>query len=108
MSKFDFMNFENDGLFEFIAHAKKYTKEEAVAVCKSENEDVIKNNEVREITAEDIQERFVRFFIHAPEGLNQEFPDGCYSYCSKFNKGCFPVWVIDLAALYFTQQEVDK
>lgn len=96
MSKFDFMNF-TDGLnFEFVAHAKKYTKEETISLCLAENGLDFQERKLREPVVSDIRERTVKYFVKVPEYCDVDTDGGCYTYCNKGVRGNFPVWVIEL------------
>jgi len=83
MSKFDFMEFNNG---DIVFHANKYTVETAAAKLKEEYPK-------DDFTDREIQTGYCRYFVKAPEGLQYDFPDGCYSYCDKSTKGAFPVIV---------------
>ena len=100
----------NDGDMdiEFVCHAKKYSKEEAAALCdkelkSSKNED----ERFRSANVDDVKERTVRWYPRIPErcGYDGDPADGCYSYCDNAEKGSFPVWVIDLKRLEDEENE---
>ncbi len=103
MSKFDYMNF-SDGYseIEFVAHAKKFTKEETVKLCIQENDykfiEKYCNNLLRKPTIEDVAEGTVRWYPVTPEFCGYD-GDGCYTYCNKGERGSFPVWVIEFDKL---------
>lgn len=104
MSKFDYMNFEDDGIvIEFVVNAKLFTKEKALELCVSENDwkfDKERNSNVlREPKIDDIAERFVKYFVKIPEYCGCDGEGGCYTYCNKELRGCFPVWVISFEDL---------
>lgn len=108
MAKFDCYNF-SDGRndIEFVAHAKKYTKEQVIDLCIAENDwrfdarycDTV--DPLRLPTINDVECRFVRYY---PGGLESCFAnDGgpTYSYCKAGQRGSFPVWVITFSKLEF-------
>ncbi len=102
MSKFDYMAFSYDGGKddEFVVHAKKFTKADAIELLKSEYDYRFENGEYREPTEEDFKQDQVRYFVKVPEycaGLEKE--GGCYSYCAESERGSFPVWVCVLSEL---------
>lgn len=105
MSKFDYMNF-TDGSWniEFVVHAKKFSKEEAVNLCIQENDSMFIEKYCdgklhRKPTLEDVRERTVRYYPIAPESCGYDGDGGCYSYCKSGEKGSFPVWVIEFEPL---------
>lgn len=100
MSKFDYMNFEGGEDTEFVAHAKKFTKEEAINHCIVENAWEFEGEDtLRMPTVEDIKERQVKYFINKPDYCGLDTDDGCYTYCEANAKGSFPVWVIEFKEL---------
>ena len=99
MSIYDYGNF-NDGCqdVEFVAHAKKYTKQEAIELCIAENdwkfdEKYCDGDLLRVPTIEDVKENTARYYPHAPESCDFDGEGGCYSYCKVGERGSFPVWV---------------
>ncbi len=89
------MNF-TDGLnHEFVAHAKKFTKEEMMSLCVAENGLDFHGEKLRKPTISDIKERTVRYFVKRPDYCGYDTDGGCYTYCNKGQRGSFPVWVIE-------------
>lgn len=41
----------------------------------------------------EVDRNYVRWYPKSPEGLSNEFPDGCYTFC-KPGRGAFEVFVI--------------
>jgi hypothetical protein len=99
MSKFDYMRFEGGMDYDFVAHAKKYTKEETIKHCLSEYDWMFEDDSLREPTVEDIKQRQVKYFIRVPDYCAYDTEGGCYTYCSEHAKGSFPVWVIEFEDL---------
>jgi hypothetical protein len=99
--KFDYMNFYggSDGT-EFVAHANKYTKEQAINLCISENDWRFEQKNsggdlLREPTVDDIVHRHVKWYVKAPDWCGyDDGGEGCYTYCAEGLRGSFPVWVI--------------
>lgn len=114
MSKFDYMNFSDGSRdIEFVAHAKKFTKEEAIRLCLQENdykfmEKYCGGNLYREPTVEDVLERSVRWYPAVPEFCDFDVDGGCYTYCKKGGKGSFPVWVIEFETLCIDEESEAK
>jgi hypothetical protein len=97
MSKFDYMNFTDGSWYiEFVVHAKKFSKREAIDLFMIENENLFSEG-YRKPTLEDVMERAVRYYPIAPGDC--DFDGGCYSYCKSGEKGSFPVWVIEFEKL---------
>lgn len=101
MAKFDYFNF-SDGSWdtEFVAHAKKYSKNEILELCIKENDWKFKKEHCngrfhRTPTIADIKERTVRWYPKVPEFCGVDSEGGCYSYCKREERGSFPVWVIE-------------
>lgn len=102
MSKFDYVNFGEDGWdTEFVTHARTYTKEEAIELCLIENDwrfspDYCDDNLLRKPLVTDVIQRQVRYYPLIPDfcGWDSDGDRGCYSYCGKDERGSFPVWVI--------------
>lgn len=100
MSKFDFMNFEGGFDTEFVAHAKKYTKEEAVRHCIAENEWKFEGkSDIKVPSVEDVKERQVKYFVNKPDYCGFDTEGGCYTFCEVNARGSFPVWVIEFEGL---------
>jgi hypothetical protein len=106
MAKFDYMNFSIDGWdTEFVSHAKKYTKEQAIELCIAENDwrfkpEYCNGRLLRVPTVDDVKTRHVRWYIRAPESCGYDDSGrGCYTYCKAGEKGSFPVWVVEFAKL---------
>lgn len=105
MSKFDYMNFSDGRDTEFVVHAKKFSKEEAINLCIQENDfkfmEKYCNGQLhRKPTIEDIKERTVRYYPKVPDFCGYDDKDsGCYTYCKTGVKGSFPVWVIEFEPL---------
>lgn len=104
MSNFDHMNFYGGGSTPvFVAHANKYTKEEAVELFNIENEYGIQDGTLpcNRATIDNVQKVFVRFYPKVPHwcGYECDVNDGCYSYCNQGAGGSFPVWAISYKEL---------
>lgn len=100
MSKFDYMNFEGGKDTEFVTHAKKFSKEEAIKYCLEENDWKFEGESALRIPSiEDVYQRQVKYFINRPDYCGFDTDGGCYTYCSSDSRGSFPVWVIDFAGL---------
>lgn len=99
------MNFNEGGYdIEFVAHAKKFTKEETIDLCIGENdwrfdEKYCDGTVLRVPTIEDIKERTVRYYPQVPENCGLDVEGGCYTYCEREERGSFPVWVIEFEGL---------
>ncbi len=100
MAKFDYMNF-SDGSYDidFVVHASKYTKLEAIDLCLTENdykfdENYFVGSLLRKPEVKDVVERTVRWYPSVPEHCGFDNEGGCYTYCNKKERGSFPVWVI--------------
>lgn len=99
MTKFDYMNFTGGYGIEFVAHANKYSKEEAVGKCIKENEHLFEGL-YRKPTVKDIQEDFVKYYVKCPSFCGYDADGGgCYTFTEETSKGSFPVWVIDISKL---------
>ncbi len=97
MSKFDFMDFTGGDTDEFVVHAGKFAKQEAIELCLGENDYRFEEYEPpRTLTLEDVSERFVKYYVKCPEHCGFESDGGCYSYCNQDARGSFPVYVIEL------------
>jgi len=94
MANFDFSEFYNGTDYQYVAHQKKYTKEEFVKQCNIENE----RENRQEIKAEDVYIFQVRHYVKAPDSVygHEELESGCYSFCNKGERGSFPVWVANV------------
>lgn len=91
MSKFDYMQFTGGSSDEFVVHAKKYTKEQAIELA-------IEEMALEEtLTPDKVYERWCRYYVRVPEwcGYDGDSDSGCYTYCGKDEHGAFPVWVIE-------------
>lgn len=100
MSKFDYMNFEGGADTEFVVHAKKFSKEEAIQLCIAENDWKFEGeNALKLPIIEDIKERQVKYFINKPDYCGFDTDGGCYTYCEINSRGSFPVWVIEFKEL---------
>ena len=97
MSNFDYMNFTGGKDDEFVVHAAKFTKAEAIELFCSEHEPCY----YREPKESDIEERYVRWYIRVPDfcGYDSDGTNGCYSYASAGTRGSFKVWVFNLSKL---------
>ena len=98
MSKFDYMNFEGGKGTEFVAHAKKFTKEKTIEHCLAENDWRFEEG-LRKPTIADVKERQVKWFVNAPDYCGFESDGGCYTFCEETAKGSFPVYVIEFDTL---------
>ena len=67
MTKFDYMSFSGGNDTEFVAHAKKYSKEQTLELCVGENEWRFEEGGLRIPTIEDIEELTVKYFVSIPE-----------------------------------------
>lgn len=103
MCKFDYMVFTGGNTEEFVVHAKKYTKEQTIDLMLSEMDYLSMNDnetsEYRLPSIVDIDERYIRYYIKVPDFCDYDRDGGCYTYCNKDSKGCFPVYVISLEKL---------
>lgn len=104
MSKFEYVNFYggSEGT-EFVCHAGKFDKEEALNICISENEwhfdEAQGFDKWRLPTDSDVQEAYVRYYVRPPDRCACDTDGGYYSYCEHGARGGFPVWVIRLDTL---------
>lgn len=92
MSKFDYMIFTGGTHNEFVAHAKKYTKEQTAELAQTETN---RTN----ISIEQIEKRWCRYYVRVPDWCGYDEEGGCYAYCKKEEKGSFPVHVVELENL---------
>ena len=95
MSNFDYMFFDSGYMpTAFVVHAKKYTKDEAIELCK----DNFKENgeELDPIIFNTIKQKYVRYYVKVPMECGHDTEGGCYTYCEKGTRGSFPVWNIRL------------
>lgn len=100
MSKFDYMNFVGGEDTEFVAHAKKFTKEETINHCLSENDWKFEGEDALRLpTVDDIIERQVKYFVNPPDYCASDADGGCYTFCEPNARGSFPVWVIEFKGL---------
>lgn len=99
LSRFDYMNFTDGSWdFEFVAHAKKFSKIETLNLFMIENEHLFSEG-CRKPTIDDVKEATVRWYPIAPDDCDLE--GGCYSYCKRNERGSFPVWIIEFEKLKF-------
>lgn len=100
MSKFDFMFFDAGHTFydEFVAHAKKFTKEETLELLQFEGFEggVLAGSDLSIYSENDIKKRFVKYYVRCPDWCAFKSDGGCYTYCEEGARGSFPVWVISL------------
>lgn len=104
MAKFDYMTF-SDGYFntEFVVHAGKFTKEEAIRLFIQEYHYKFKPEScirklLRKPTIDDVIRRQVKYFPRTPDYCGYDDLDrGCYTFCNRDARGSFPVWVIEFA-----------
>lgn len=89
MANFDFMEFTGGRCREFVAHAQKYSKEEAIQIMRDETG----CNE--EADPESVQNRWCRYYVRAPDFCDFDGDGGCYTYCDEGERGAFPVWVVE-------------
>lgn len=89
MSKFSTMIFTGGTEEVFVAHAKKFNREQAIEAFR--NETGIKDKAV-----EDISEAYCKYYVSVPDWCGFEGDGGCYTFCSKDDRGSFPVYVISL------------
>jgi hypothetical protein len=100
MSKFEYGDFYNGyEEVDFVANAKKYTKEQTINLCIQENDWKFKpnycgGNLLRMPTICDVKLRYVKWYIRIPDFCGYDGGGGCYTYCKKGERGSFPVWVI--------------
>lgn len=100
MSKFNYMNFEGGADTEFVAHAKKFTKEQAIDCCLAENDWKFERKyPYRKPVLADIKQRQVKYFINKPDYCGFDTDGGCYTFCDENANGSFPVWVIEFEGL---------
>ena len=97
MSNFTFMDFTGGHTDEFVVHAGKFTKQEAIELCLKENDYRFEEYDPpRTLTLEDVADAFVKYYVKRPEGCGFETDGGCYTYCNQGARGSFPVYVIEL------------
>ncbi len=100
MARFDMMGFSDGGWRDtlFVAHAKKYTKEQVVAECINEYSNRFDEDDspLREPTIHDVKEGCVGFRLGVD---NHVWPEGCYTFVRERSPGSFPVWIIDFEIL---------
>lgn len=101
MSKFEYMGFSDGGCHDsdFVAHAKKYTKKEALEILKDVYDYNFSDGLYREPTESDFTEDYIRWYVRVPEWCGYDGDNGCYSFCGKSEKGGFPVWRCELSKL---------
>lgn len=91
MAKFEYTEFRGGTHDEFVVHAKKYSKEEAIEIMVEETAyDGI-------IELEAVQKQWCRYYVRVPDFCNYDDGEGggCYTYCNEGERGAFPVWVIE-------------
>ncbi len=96
MSKFDYGAFGYSACASdmFVAHAGKYSREETLGLCVEEYSHRF-NEDLRKPTILDVEMLYCAFRF----GVSPEWPDGCYTLFGKYQRGAFPVHVIDFAKL---------
>lgn len=69
MSNFTHMGFNDGGCYDsdFVVHAKKYSKAEAVEILKDEYDYNFDDGIYREPTEDDFVEDYVRWYVRIPE-----------------------------------------
>ena len=92
MSAFEYMLFSGGKDDEFVVHANKFTKAEAIELFKKKFDACC----FRTPTESDIEERHVRYYVRVPGFCGYDSDGGCYTYASKNERGSFKVWVIKL------------
>lgn len=92
MSKFDFMSFGSGAGYDdmFVVSARKHTVQQVVEIFKREYDYKIKRGDYREPVPADVQNACCAFRF----GVSMEWPDGCYTFVSRGERGAFPVHVI--------------
>ncbi|MPN47036.1 hypothetical protein SDC9_194636 [bioreactor metagenome] len=99
-TKFDFMAFGYSAgdTDIFVAHAAKYTPQDAVDLFIREyGHRFVPNGynpQLRKPTVSDVQEARSAYRFGYPE-----WPDGCYTLVGDGEAGSFPVWIIDFEKL---------
>lgn len=88
MSGFDYLFLEDGPDMNFIAHAKKYTKEEAITHFLEVVGMVTDENTLRKPIMDDVENGRVKYFEEDPESS-------------------FPVWVIDIGKLRIENSLLD-
>lgn len=99
MRMFDHMTFGRTAGCDdmFVADAQRYTKLEAVEICKSNYSYLFSPESKRALrypTVDDVQDCGCAFRFG-----NYAYPDGCYMLVGDDEKGAFPVHVIDFERL---------
>lgn len=100
MNNFDYMSFGYDtGYIDyFVANAKKYTPENVLGLCCLELSHLFLvqfDNTHRKPVLDDIETKYVAYRM----GVDESWPNGCYTFVKKGSRGSFPVYVIDLSKL---------
>lgn len=95
MSKFKFMGFGYGGGSDelFVAHARKYSREETVALCVQEYEDLfsgVYKSKYRKPTVEDVDDGYCAYRF----GVFPDYDGGCYTFAEQHERGAFPVYII--------------
>jgi len=109
MSKFDYMNFYSGYDIKFVANAKKYSKDETICLCLSENDSRFNYKYAgkklcRIPRIEDVEQWSVRYVTKVPKGTACDIKGGNYSFSRPGKRGSFPVWVISLDRLRKTKE----
>ena len=89
MSNFDFVTFKGGYEDEFVVHAKKYTKEQALELFAQEYE-------CKHPLGEVVEERHVKYYVRTPKWCGYDDDGGCYTYCNEGVRGSFVAWVIPI------------
>lgn len=99
MSAFEFMCFSDDAggsYSSFVAHAKKFSKQQAVEICLSECDFLFAGQSgLRKPTIADVMDAAVAYRFGV-EGWEKE---GCYTFVDAGDNGSFPAHVIDFRYL---------
>lgn len=82
------MEFTGGAYREFVVHAYKYSKAEAVQIMTKET------GYEENLDLDHMQKRWCRYYVQVPEFCNYDGDGGCYTYCEEGERGVFPVWVI--------------
>lgn len=108
MNNFEFSGFNTGGGFDslFVLNATKYTKQQAVELCKREYEHRFKDDgffskrgirPLRVPTEADVEEKYCAFRLGFD--FDEDYTRGCYTLVNKGDRGAFPVLVIDFENL---------
>lgn len=88
MSKFSTMIFTGGNKEVFVAHAKKFNREQVVEAFRNETG-------IEDKTVEDIEEAYCKYYVSVPDWCGFEGDGGCYTFCNKDDRGSFPVYTIE-------------